>query len=108
MDAQDASHEKVEEQRFEEKVVHHDENSIEAQKDQGIIVDSLGHMTKRREDTSSDRVTTKTWIIISVCFHCPQRDCLTLTKSVADFESDLRSCLVANPNYNYLANLYCG
>lgn len=107
MDIQDASHDKVEEQNF-EKVVHHDEDLIEAQKDKGIIVDSLGHMTKRREDTSSDRVTTKTWIIISVCFHHPRTECLTLTESFADFEFNLRSCLVANPNYNHLANLYCG
>lgn len=107
MDVQDASYNKVEERNFKE-VVNHDNDPIEAQKDNGIIVDSLGRMTKPREDTSSDRVTTKTWIIILVCFHHYRTEWLTLTESLADFEPDLRSCLVANPDYDHPTNLYCG
>lgn len=106
MDAQDASHDKVEEQNFE--VVNHDNDSIEAQKDNGIIVDSLGRTTKRREDTSSDRVTIKTWIIISVRFYHPRTEWLTLIESFVDSEPDLRACLVAHPGYDHPAILYCG
>jgi hypothetical protein len=103
MNTQEASHLEKATEHVEETIDHHEEEGTGAQNGKETI-DSLGHASKPRVDSSSDRVTAKTWMVISVSSIVSKgANVLIFT----DLESHLWFGVVANPDHHHFASLHC-